>query len=407
MKNKSITAYTAIIAAIFVLAVLFFAFSLFREYRYGHERTGILFDHLVTGVRNAAERYPDNSPEFRTAIDSAIGERENYGSLIITKDGSTLFAYPAGIQELLPTSSLSRLRTTEFTAESGQYTISAGMYLLRPTLLFSVARFSFILALVGTVCAIILLCYLYFFPLPLANDEQASDDDGAELDTAESSAAPLPPDNPYAMASSIRPAVSRETTAQTAEQPVDNAGATVPVSPDADSADGSPAEPLGLFSPLTGFGWEQYLETRLDSELIRATASEYDLALFIIRIPGLDFTAPPTAAVCEYLQQQFQYTDLLFEYHSDGFAAIRSDIAIDTAIETAEQIHAELTKRIAADGYTCFIGLSTRAVRIMSGSRLIREATEAVAHAEAEKNAPIIAFCANNDKYRECIEKEK
>ena len=47
-------------------------------------------------------------------------------------------------------------------------------------------------------------------------------------------------------------------------------------------------DPMGLFSGISGFGWESYFEPRLDSELVRATSSEQDVSLFIITLPELN-----------------------------------------------------------------------------------------------------------------------
>ena len=37
--------------------------------------------------------------------------------------------------------------------------------------------------------------------------------------------------------------------------------------------------PMGLFSPTTGLGWESYINTRLENELKRAISSEIDLSI--------------------------------------------------------------------------------------------------------------------------------
>ena len=42
-------------------------------------------------------------------------------------------------------------------------------------------------------------------------------------------------------------------------------------------------DPMGLFSAVSGFGWENYFEPRLDSELVRAASSEQDVSLFMIK----------------------------------------------------------------------------------------------------------------------------
>ena len=45
--------------------------------------------------------------------------------------------------------------------------------------------------------------------------------------------------------------------------------------------------PSGLFDPATGIGWESYLLTRLNNEIERATASEIDISLFVIKVPDI------------------------------------------------------------------------------------------------------------------------
>ena len=64
-------------------------------------------------------------------------------------------------------------------------------------------------------------------------------------------------------------------------------------------------EPSGLFSQVTGFGWEAYLEERLDSELIRSASSEEDIGLMMIRIQDLDRTDERNKAIYEKLLCNF------------------------------------------------------------------------------------------------------
>ena len=68
-----------------------------------------------------------------------------------------------------------------------------------------------------------------------------------------------------------------------------------------DTEDVATAEPAGLFSPTTGFGWESYLEERLDSELIRSASAEEDIGLMMIRIQGMDKSDPRSTAIYEKL----------------------------------------------------------------------------------------------------------
>jgi hypothetical protein len=73
--------------------------------------------------------------------------------------------------------------------------------------------------------------------------------------------------------------------------------------------------------PYTGFGWEQYLVERLDSELQRAASSGGRiLALRDSRV-GVGAYGPSRPQDIEVLADSFKFRDLVFEYGQDGFAA--------------------------------------------------------------------------------------
>ena len=80
------------------------------------------------------------------------------------------------------------------------------------------------------------------------------------------------------------------------------------------ASDSSESNPSGLFNPVTGLGWESYLDTRLENEINRAISSEIDISVFIINIPNLERESEESKKISEYLSLQFQFKDLLFEY---------------------------------------------------------------------------------------------
>lgn len=167
-------------------------------------------------------------------------------------------------------------------------------------------------------------------------------------------------------------------------------------------------DPLGLFSDLTGFGWESYLETRLDSELIRAASSEYDLALFIVKIKDVERTHPAYSEICGALLSFFKFRDMVFEYGSDSFAGIVTGMDINGCMSSVEQLYTSLSSIMKKNGMeeTISIGISTRCLRIIPGDRLLHEAKDAVAKAAEEPSMPIVAFKVNPGKYREYLEEE-
>lgn len=163
------------------------------------------------------------------------------------------------------------------------------------------------------------------------------------------------------------------------------------------------AAPVGLFDEKTGFGWEQYMPTRLDSELIRAASSEQDLALFTVRIPGIDWTTPEGKETASIIKDWVKFNDLVFDYGSDGFTAIFQNQNTDAALAEAEKTHTEIVsvlKRANSSAETPFVGISTRSLRLISGKRLFNESEQALFHAMEDKNSPIVAFRVNPDKYR-------
>lgn len=161
-----------------------------------------------------------------------------------------------------------------------------------------------------------------------------------------------------------------------------------------------------IFSPKTGFCFESYLEPRLDNEINRAIASEFDLALFVLKIPSiqLEENSKILQNVCKYLTTEFQFKDLLFEYSEDCLIGIKNNINLDDSLTFADKLYFDLSEIIKENHLECYIGISTRTVRIITGKRLLTEATEALRHAEKEENNPIIAFRANAEKYRKMMQ---
>lgn len=169
--------------------------------------------------------------------------------------------------------------------------------------------------------------------------------------------------------------------------------------PDSDSSESNPS---GLFNPVTGLGWESYLDTRLENEINRAISSEIDISVFIINIPNLERESEESKKVSEYLSLQFQFKDLLFEYKNDCIVAIKISMNLDEALNFADKIHTDISQIL--EQKHCYIGISTRSIRIVSGERLFNEALAAVEHAKNEEDSPIIAFRVDVEKYRQFLE---
>ena len=156
----------------------------------------------------------------------------------------------------------------------------------------------------------------------------------------------------------------------------------------------------GLFSPRTKLTWFVYLEEKLTLELKRAASFDQDLALLLFACDrGLDDT--DYLKIAGMIVDFFNFQDLCFEYRDSSYAVIIPNIDLDGAIGKAEAFR----KRLETKGHgSCPLsfGLSSRNGRLMSGSRLMREADNALRKALPDPGE-IIAFRVDPQKYRSYI----
>lgn len=166
--------------------------------------------------------------------------------------------------------------------------------------------------------------------------------------------------------------------------------------------------PAGLFSPTTGFGWEEYMIPRLDSELIRAASGDQDLTVMTLEIPKMDWTSDSAREICDLILDLVKFKDLVFEYGQSGCTAIIQNMGIEEALKAAEDLHTNIIASLARrkQYYIVAIGLSARSLRLISGIRIAKESEQALFHALEDKSNPVVAFKVNPEKYRDYIAKE-
>lgn len=166
--------------------------------------------------------------------------------------------------------------------------------------------------------------------------------------------------------------------------------------------------PEGLFSPVTGFGWEEYLLPRLDSELMRCASSDQDLALISIDIKDVDWSSESGVEICKLISDTFKFRDMIFEYRETGCIGIVLGLDSDGAVAKFENLHTDIISVLAQkkDYHIVSIGIANRNMRLISGSRLAEESKQALSRAMVDKESPIVAFRANPEKYRNFIAEE-
>jgi hypothetical protein len=175
------------------------------------------------------------------------------------------------------------------------------------------------------------------------------------------------------------------------------------VSAEAPAAD----EPLGLFSPQSGAGWESYTRDRLESELHRNASAEQDLALIAIT-----FKEPerPTQEQFRFFAKEavhcFENRDLVFEYGEKGLRVICPNRGLEQSLSAAEKFNAQILANLPRSGDSMVdlrFGISSRSGRLINAERIMMEADEALRRAVEDPASRIVAFKSDPEKYRRYI----
>ena len=428
MKKSFIIVYSVIVSIVLLFAISYFAVSIYNENNHGDLRTELRFEKIVTGIKTTYEKNNISSSEKNRQIQNTIGDTKDFSYLLITVDGQPSYVFPDTLDLNSSLQNTSRLvipynRTLKI--NGSLVIISAGLYSLRPSSIFDYAKISFFIILIVALITIILIIYNNHFgkekvkSIPVRRQKIITEDiedeeDVYEYDEDKEDQAKVEVkeeadelENSDEIVEEKAASEEKETEKAVSSEPVQDKTEELPLKdfePVEIIPNAEPVQENGLFSPDTGFGWESYLMTRLDNELNRATASELDLALFIIKLDGLGRKNPIMKKICEYLTVEFQFKDLLFEYKDDSICGLKISMNIDNAITFAEKLVAEIKNIAAEETPTILAGVTTRGIRMVSGERLLKEADEAVKHAAEDPKCPVVGFRADAVKYRKFLE---
>ncbi len=441
MKNRFIVVYTVFAAAVFIFALSFFGFNLYKEYSTNLEKSDIRYTNLVNDIRTLSYNQAENNASYAQSIKKAVGDSAAYSFIQVKREGETVVFYPAGKLKEETVSKLTKSFSTSLTVNKQSVTVDCNLYLIRPDSIFYYARVSFLMILIITIITVIMIIYLNLVEETSSDvisleenseeetEEEILDDSEETVNISETEKVEEREKETEAPAPVIEPEkTENETEEKSAEVtpeevkaifaepftddavnetvedaiPVDNPAPVEPAKLPVDEI--KPAKtadnPSGLFDPATGIGWESYLLTRLNNEIERATASEIDISLFVIKVPDISMTSEVYKNICNYLAIQFQFKDLLFEYKDDSIVAIKISMNVDEALSLAEKLYTDICNII--DGKNCRIGITSRSIRMVTGERLLLEAEQSIEHSDA--SSPIIAFRVDSEKYRQMIE---
>lgn len=458
MKNRFIVIYTVFAAAVFIFSITFFGYNLFNEYNTNQKKSELKFTELVNDIRTLSYAQDENTAAYSQGIKKAIGEAADYSFIQVRRNNEIVVLYPTGKSREETVSKLTKSYTSSLTVNKQNITVDCNLYLIRPDSIFYFARISFLMILIITIITIIMIIYLNLSSASsevIAESESESDsysdseteseeiDDTSEVqadekiieesESTESESTESEetadtnkeiPDyfeenkiaeentdeevieeekNSEVTPEEVKAIFAEPLTDQQAAEAAEAAKETEPAKLPLDEvmpARDSSNEPAGLFNPDTGIGWESYLLTRLNNEIERATASEIDLSLFIIKLSAVEKGSEVYKNVCNYLSIIFQFKDLLFEYKEDCIVAIKISMNVDEALKMADKLYNDISNLV--NNRDTRIGISSRSIRMVGGERLLLEAEQSIEH--SDKSSPVIAFRVDSEKYRKLME---
>ena len=410
MKKSITIIYSVLASLVLIFAIAFFAVNIYNENAHGELRTEVRFEKVASGVKAALEKSNITASEKTRQIENTIGDTKDFAYIKIMADNKVIYLFPQDFEsESNINSRFIISKDRNFNANGSRVNISCGLYSLRPGTIFEYAKISFFIILIITLLTIILIIYNNHFDKGSVKKTYKSKNPKKEFiyKITEEDEGFNEDDEPEKDVDSEEEYVSTSDEI-IEEEPVETKKEELPVhdfEPVEIQKEAKPVSENGLFSADTGLGWESYLMTRLDNELNRATASELDLALFVIKIDGIGRKNPVMKKICEYLTVEFQFKDLLFEYKDDSICGIKISMDIDNAVSFAEKLVAEIKNIAGEENPTVLTGVTTRGIRMVSGERLLKEADEAVKHAAEDTANPVVGFRADAVKYRKFLEK--
>ena len=416
MKNRFITFYGIFAFLVVAFAIVWFIFSVTNDSVKGKLEASQSFDWISRETVATALSDGFMTDTFIQKVGILCGKSRLLSAVVISTPSGSVFTWSqnSGIIQY-DISSKARISNTsvfmkDFSksldigdGKSGAVVMSAVMYVLLPDAVYTASKNSFMVIL-----ALLLVTLIIIFTLsplakknvkavPVSVAKQPEKDE--EIDVSLSSA----PENEF-MDDSAVTVIEEERQfdipAKSLEEPEMPAGEKEVL-----TVENTQQSPEGLFSPITGTGWEQYLVDRLDAELVRAASSEQDLSLVIIRISGILHTDLISRKIAQTLLDTIKFRDMVFEFGQNGFAGILQNMNLDQTMKIADELYSgidTILMDLSFDGQIT-IGLTTRTARLLPASRMIEEAVSAAKKAEEEPSLPIVAFRANPEKYRNFV----
>lgn len=422
MTKKSILIISAIFLVIFILAIGYFIFTISISVRNGKVHANFVFDSLTKEINNIVHYSEQNNLDYSDSIDALIKGNNLISTFSIQNNSKLFYTYSKSNQQAnsIKKTPLTQVFSTSIPFyDNSTANLTVSIYILQPRTIFNVSRNVFI-----TILICIVIIFILIFAIKTndnnSNSEIIEENDANttkkqfewsfnNLNVEKTEPNPIYKDNlEFEEADELEPIPDEpnfeEVQAITVkkEEPVLEEIPTMESEENTTKNSDDKINSMGLFSNTSGFGWESYLQPRLDAELVRASSSEQDLSLIVIRIKDINNTENLLSYVTSILLDSFKFRDLVFEFQNDGFVGILQNSDIEKALEFSKNLYqtiSNILKEKDLDNKVA-IGISSKTLRLVPAERIIKEATLAAEKAFDETELPIVAFKVNPEKYR-------
>ena len=423
MKNKIAKIFILFATILYIGAIFYLVFNLTSEYKNGDINSKERFDYCVLNLKKGIDGKEITSREFNRKINQAIGNLNDFSFIELFEDGKSIYKYQINDYSENNDSKLIKTYSNSFRVNDSNYFLKANIYKLKPGSIFHYLLVSFLVILIVTIiCCILIIYYNHksndeiltqkvlnsyseeeFTQAPHLEKEMQTQENKENINNESETNKVEIIEEENSVTNDVKEELENLEENKEKSEKIEIIDDNINLTEDLEPVN-LEVNPEGLFSPETGIGWEEYLLTRLNSELNRAISSEQDLSLFELYIGKLDKDTLTYKSICDYLVKTFQFRDLIFEYKENKIVAIRINMNIDDAIKFADDIYKEIKELLKDSFATCNIGITSRSIRIISGERLLKEADQALNHSLELNDSPIIGFRADSEKFRRFLE---
>ena len=156
MKSKKSFFFGIAILVIYIITVLSYILALFAEYKNGPSRAEFRFTELVRETNQNLKINNPHSEAFATTFLRSIGSMSDIAGIQLVSDGDLIMSIPKNLPENTGHSSaLITTRSSNLVASDGSsVTLTAAIYLLKPSSIKTKGITAFIVILAATLCCV-------------------------------------------------------------------------------------------------------------------------------------------------------------------------------------------------------------------------------------------------------------